>query len=93
MRIEFLGVPIFYTPWISFPVGDQPKSGLLFPTVGSGSRTGTQVAVPYYWNLAPNYDATLTTRWYSSRGVRFDPEFRYLSERSRSQLNVEYLDR
>jgi LPS-assembly protein len=91
VRIEFLGVPIFYTPWISFPVGDQPKSGLLFPTIGSGSRTGTQIAVPYYWHLAPNYDATLTTRWYSSRGVRLDPEFRYLSDRSRSQLNVEYL--
>ncbi|MBP7610864.1 MAG: LPS assembly protein LptD, partial [Steroidobacteraceae bacterium] len=46
---------------------------------------------PYYWNLAENYDATLTSRWYSSRGIRFDPELRYLSERSRSQLNVEYL--
>ena len=91
VRIEFLGVPVFYTPWISFPVGDQRKSGLLFPTIGSGSRTGTQIAVPYYWNLAENYDATLTSRWYSSRGIRFDPELRYLSERSRSQLNVEYL--
>ncbi len=91
VRIDFLGVPIFYTPWISFPVGDQPKSGLLFPTVGSSSRSGTQVAVPYYWFLAPNYDATLTTRWYSSRGLRLDPELRFLSERSRSQLNVEYL--
>ena len=91
VRVEFLGVPVFYTPWISFPVGDQRKSGFLFPTVGSGSRTGTQVAVPYYWNLAENYDATLTTRWYSSRGLRLDPELRFLSERSRSQLNVEYL--
>lgn len=91
VRIEFLGVPVFYTPWISFPVGDQRKSGLLFPTIGSGSRTGTQIAVPYYWNLAENYDATLTSRWYSSRGIRLDPELRYLSDRSRSQLNVEYL--
>ena len=91
VRVEFLGVPVFYTPWISFPVGDQRKSGLLFPTIGSGSRTGTQIAVPYYWNLAENYDATLTSRWYSSRGVRLDPELRYLSDRSRSQLNVEYL--
>ncbi|MGB7738637.1 MAG: LPS-assembly protein LptD [Steroidobacteraceae bacterium] len=91
VRIEFLGVPVFYTPWISFPVGDQRKSGLLFPTIGSGSRTGTQIAVPYYWNLAENYDATLTTRWYSSRGIRLDPELRYLSDNSRSQLNIEYL--
>ncbi|MEY2919995.1 MAG: hypothetical protein RL261_1300, partial [Pseudomonadota bacterium] len=91
VRVDFLGVPVFYTPWISFPVGDQRKSGLLFPTIGSGSRTGTQIAVPYYWNLAENYDATLTTRWYSSRGVRLDPELRYLGENTRSQLNVEYL--
>ena len=91
VRVEFLGVPVFYTPWITFPVGDQRKSGFLFPTVGSSSRTGTQVAVPYYWNLAPNYDATLTTRWYSSRGARLDPEFRYLGEDTRGQVNAEYL--
>jgi LPS-assembly protein len=91
VKIEFLGLPLFYTPWITFPVGDQRKSGLLFPTIGSGSRTGTQIAVPYYWNLAPNYDATLTTRWYSSRGLRLDPELRYLNDHTRSQLNVEYL--
>ncbi len=89
--LDFLGVPVFYTPWISFPVGDQRKSGLLFPTVGSSGKSGTQIAVPYYFNLAPNYDATLTGRVYSARGVRLDPELRYLSGRSRSQLNVEYL--
>jgi LPS-assembly protein len=91
VKLEFLGVPIFYTPWISFPVGDQRKSGLLFPTVGNSSKNGTLVAVPYYFNLAPNYDATLTSRYYSSRGVRLDPELRYLNEDTRSQLNVEYL--
>ena len=91
VRLEFLGVPIFYTPWISFPVGDQPKSGLLFPTIGNSSKNGTLIAVPYYWTLAPNYDTTLISRWYSSRGLRVDPEFRYLSERTRSQLNVEYM--
>ncbi len=91
VRLEFLGVPIFYTPWITFPVGDQRKSGLLFPTVGTSSKNGTLVAVPYYFNLAPNYDATLIGRWYSSRGFRVDPEFRYIDDRSRSQLNVEYM--
>jgi LPS-assembly protein len=91
VRLDFLGVPILYTPWITFPVGEQRKSGFLFPTVGSGSRTGGFVAVPYYWNLAPHYDATLVSRWYSSRGFRFDPEFRYLTENSRSQFNAEYV--
>ena len=73
MRLDFLGVPILYTPWISFPVGDQPKSGLLFPAIGSGGKTGTQVVVPWYWNIAPNYDATFTSRYFSSRGYRIDP--------------------
>jgi LPS-assembly protein len=91
VKLEFLGVPIFYTPWITFPVGEQRKSGLLFPQIGGSSKNGTLVAVPYYWNLAPNYDATLVTRWYSSRGVRVDPELRYLSDDSRSQLRAEYL--
>jgi LPS-assembly protein len=91
VKLEFLGVPIFYTPWITFPVGDQRKSGLLFPTFGSSSKNGTLVAVPYYWNLASNYDATLTGRWYSARGVRVDPELRYLDDHNRSQLNVEYM--
>jgi LPS-assembly protein len=91
VRLDFLGVPILYVPWISFPVGDQRKSGVLFPIIGSSSTSGTQVAVPYYFNLAPNYDATLTSRWYSSRGLRLDPELRYLDENTRSQLNVEYL--
>jgi LPS-assembly protein len=91
VKIDFLGVPIFYTPWISFPVGDQRKSGLLYPVIGSSSKSGTLLAVPYYWNLAPNYDATLMTRWYSKRGLRLDPEFRHLSDDSRTQLNVEYL--
>lgn len=91
VKLEFKGATLLYAPWITFPVGDTRKSGFLFPTIGSSSRSGTQVAVPYYWNLAPNYDATVTTRWYSSRGLRVDPEFRYLSERSEGIVNVQYL--
>jgi LPS-assembly protein len=91
VRLDFLGVPVLYTPWMSFPVGDQRKSGLLFPAFGSGGKTGTQIMVPWYWNIAPNYDATLTQRWFSARGYRFDPEFRYLTERSRGTFEAQYL--
>ncbi len=91
VKLEFKGATILYAPWITFPVGEERKSGLLFPTIGSGSRTGTQVAVPYYWNIAPNYDATLTTRYFSSRGLRLDPQFRYLTLRSEGEFNAEYL--
>ena len=91
VKLNFKGVPILYTPWISFPVGDQRKSGLLFPSLGVGGRTGTQIVVPWYWNIAENYDATFTGRYFSSRGFRIDPEFRYLTERSKGTLEVQYL--
>jgi LPS-assembly protein len=91
VKLEFMGATILYAPWITFPVGDVRKSGFLFPTIGSGSKTGAQIAVPYYWNIAPNYDATLTTRYYSSRGLRLDPEFRYLTRRSEGIFNTQYL--
>jgi LPS-assembly protein len=91
VRVDFKGVPVLYTPWISFPVGDQPKTGVLFPIIGNSGKSGTMLAVPYYWSIAPNRDATLTTRYYSSRGLRLDPEFRYLTESSRGILYGEYL--
>jgi LPS-assembly protein len=91
VRLDFKDVPVLYTPWISFPVGDQRKSGVLFPTVGNSGNSGTMLAVPWYWNIAPNRDATLFTRYYSSRGLRLDPEFRYLTESSRGILYGEYM--
>jgi LPS-assembly protein len=91
VKLEFKGATILYAPWITFPVGDVRKSGFLFPAIGNSSRNGTQVAVPYYWNIAPNYDATITTRYFSSRGLRVDPEFRYLTRRSEGVFNAEYL--
>ncbi len=91
VRLDFKDVPVLYTPWISFPVGDQRKTGVLFPIIGNSGQSGTMLAVPWYWNIAPNRDATLTTRYYSSRGLRLDPELRYLTESSRGILYGEYL--
>jgi LPS-assembly protein len=91
VRLEFLGVPILYAPWLTFPVGDQRKSGFLFPTIGNSNKTGAQIAIPWYWNIAPNYDATFTSRYFFSRGLRVDPEFRYLTERSQGTLTAEYM--
>jgi len=79
VRLDFKGVPIFYTPFISFPVGDERKSGFLFPSVGTSSRNGYSLSAPWYWNIAPNYDATFTPTWYSKRGPRLDSEFRFLN--------------
>jgi LPS-assembly protein len=91
VKLEFLGVPIVYVPWISFPVGDRRKTGLLFPEIGSSGDSGTQLVIPRYWNIAPNRDATITTRYFSERGLRLDPEFRYLTESSRGILDAQYL--
>jgi LPS-assembly protein len=91
VRLDFKGVPIFYTPFISFPVGTERKSGFLFPTIGTSSRNGYSLAVPWYWNIAPNYDATFTPTWFSKRGAKLDGEFRYLSPLGRGSLQAEYL--
>ena len=91
VRLDFKGTTILYTPWITFPVGDTRKSGLLFPAIEMGGKNGAMLAVPYYWNLAPNYDATLVTRYYTARGLRLDPEFRYLTGRSEGIFNAQYL--
>jgi len=90
-RLDFKGVPILYTPFISFPVGNERKSGFLFPTPGNSSRSGASFSAPWYWNIAPNYDATFTPTYYSKRGARLDTQFRYLSEIGRGVLEAEVL--
>jgi LPS-assembly protein len=90
-RIEFKGVPLLYTPWISFSFNDQRKSGFLAPTIGSTSRSGFEALVPYYWNIAPNMDATLAARALSKRGVQLQGEFRYLEDNFSGTSNLEYL--
>lgn len=77
-RLRFQGVPILALPRISFPITGARKSGWLPPTVNLDSRSGFEVSVPYYWNIAPDRDATLTPRVITRRGVGLDTEFRYL---------------
>ena len=91
VRLDFQGVPILYMPFISFPVGDERKSGFLFPTLGTTSRSGTEFGAPWYWNIAPNYDATFTPTYYSRRGARLDTEFRYLADVGEGILDIDYL--
>ena len=91
VKLEFLGVPILYVPWISFPAGPARKSGFLFPSIGTSSRSGFELGVPYYFNLAPNYDATFEPRLLSRRGIELGGRFRYLTEGSRGRLEGSYL--
>ena len=91
VRLEFKGVPIFYTPWISFPVGNERKSGFLFPSFGGSTRGGDAISIPWYWNIAPNYDDTLTPSYITNRGFKVDNEFRYLGHTSRATVVTGYL--
>jgi len=89
--MRFADVPFLYLPYFTFPVDNRRKSGFLYPTFGSSNRSGTMFSIPYYLNLAPNYDATLEPRIYTQRGTMLAGEFRYLVPGTRGQFNFEYL--
>jgi LPS-assembly protein len=91
VTMRFKDVPIFYTPYISFPLGDERKSGLLFPSFGHSGSNGYELEVPYYFNLAPNYDLTLTPGLLSARGVQVAEQFRFLTANSRGQFDATFL--
>ncbi len=76
--VHFQGVPILASPYFQFPLGDRRRSGLLTPSVGINSKLGVEAIVPYYWDIAPNYDATIAPRVMSKRGLLIGTEFRYL---------------
>ncbi|HPI59639.1 LPS assembly protein LptD, partial [Zoogloea sp.] len=87
----FKGVPLAYLPWADFPLGESRKSGLLSPTFGTSNKVGFDLSVPYYFNLAPNYDDTLTTRLMGRRGLQFRNEARYINPNYRGITYLEYM--
>ncbi len=91
--VRLRGRPILYVPYVRFPVGSDRLSGFLFPTVGASNSLGTHIEVPYYFNLAPNRDSTLTTAYYSKRGLQLQNEYRYLGAHSDWIFLGEYMDR
>ncbi|HSG89278.1 MAG TPA: LPS-assembly protein LptD [Pseudomonadales bacterium] len=84
--LEIADVPVFWAPYLEFPVTDERHSGLLFPTVGYSNDNGADLSVPYYMNLAPNYDATLTPRFMSERGLLIEGEARQLTGQMRNTI-------
>jgi LPS-assembly protein len=93
LRLEVLDVPVFYWPWVSFPIDDRRKSGFLYPGFGtSNAGGGGFVALPYYLNLAPNYDATITPQFIGGRGLFTEAEGRYLSGYGETSLQLGYID-
>ncbi len=89
--LRFQDVPIFYTPYIQFPIDDRRMSGLLAPSIGYGDDTGLDIAIPYYFNIAPNMDATVQPRIMSDRGVMLGGEGRYMTRNSYAELDLEWM--
>lgn len=85
-------IPVFYTPYLYFPIDDRRQSGLLVPSLSYSRNSGSSLTTPYYFNLAPNYDATLYPTLMSDRGLQLEGEFRYLTPTSEGQIGASVLD-
>ncbi len=86
-RLRIREVPVLYLPYLSFPTNNERKSGFLLPQIGYSNVGGFDLGLPYYWNIAPNYDATLIPHAYTERGVMLGGEFRYLTSKSYGALS------
>lgn len=91
MVLRFKGIPILYTPIFTFPLGNERKSGFLFPNFRHSGKSGYELSSPYYFNLAPNYDITLTPGILTARGVYLDAESRILTKNSSGQIDISLL--
>ena len=90
-KLRLHDVPVLYMPYFSFPTSKERKTGFLMPMYGYSNIGGFDFAAPYYLNLAPNYDATLTPHAYTFRGVMLNGEGRYLTSNSIGMLNASIL--
>ncbi|MDR2014500.1 MAG: LPS-assembly protein LptD [Azoarcus sp.] len=91
--LVFKNVPLFWLPWAEFPLAGQRHSGILPPAMESSTKTGFGFTVPYYWNIAPNYDLTLVPRYMSRRGMQLGAEARYLGATYNGMARAEYMAR
>jgi LPS-assembly protein len=84
-------IPVLYVPWLKFPIDDRRHTGLLYPAIGQSGRNGFDYKQPIYLNLAPNYDATISPRIMTNRGIQLGGEFRYLYEGGRGTFKGEWM--
>ena len=89
--VRFAGVPIFYLPYLDFPIDGRRQSGFLTPSFGSSKKHGIDLRAPYYWNIAPNYDATITPRVLSKRGLMLHNTLRYRLPGQQGEAHAEVL--
>lgn len=91
VTLRLFDIPIFYSPYLSYPLTDDRKTGFLAPSIGSSNEVGTEFSIPFYWNLDPSYDLVLTPRIMSRRGLLMGAEFRYLTDSMQGNIQAEYL--
>ena len=91
-QFRVLDVPVFYVPYFSFPISKERLSGFLYPEFSTSSNSGVEFSAPFYWNIAENYDATITPRYMSKRGTQLQTEFRYLIDQQSGKIDLEYLN-
>lgn len=89
--LEFKGLPLFYTPFISFPMDNRRITGLLTPHFAISGENGFDGTLPFYWNIAPNYDLLFRPRFLAKRGVMLGADFRYMNSISQSKLSLDVL--
>jgi LPS-assembly protein len=90
-KLEFFGVPVLYTPYANFSFNSDRKSGFLVPSLGSTSRSGFEISTPYYFNLSPDSDLTLTPRYFGKRGPQLAGEYRYIDKKYEGISSIEYM--
>lgn len=89
--VVFKGLPVLYSPYLDFSLSGKRKTGLLPPTIGSTGQSGFEVTQPFYWNIAPNHDATVAPRVLARRGVLLNTELRYLEPSLGGEVRTDYL--
>lgn len=90
-KLTFKGVPILYAPYFTFPIDDRRKSGFLYPSFSNTNDNGFEVSAPWYWNIAPNQDATLESHYYTNRGLMLSGDYRMLTPRTWGNLDFDYM--
>jgi LPS-assembly protein len=90
-KLEFFDLPIVYLPYMTFPIDDRRKSGFLYPYLSTANDNGFEISIPYYWNIAPNHDATISPRYFTNRGAMITGEYRYITRRTGGTANFDWL--
>lgn len=91
VTIKVKEIPVLYVPYLSFPLDKERKTGFLFPTLASSQESGVYLGVPFYWNIAPNYDDTFTPKLFSQRGIQINNLFRYLTPINNGNITLSCL--